>query len=116
MRSVASREACGVVKRPAREGGEQGVPSPRFQGEGHGSGVEPGSAAVKDSPAYGARNVSMVAAGTGEALPGPVTRGAWCRWSVAPYNRFTPGNGWRAGWASEAAVVLIEPSGQQNRW
>ena len=33
------------------------------------------SAAVRDSPAYGARNVSMVAAGTGEALPGPVTCG-----------------------------------------
>jgi hypothetical protein len=33
--------------------------------------------APKDSPAYGARNVSRVAAGTGEALPGPVTCG-WC--------------------------------------
>jgi hypothetical protein len=58
------------------------VPSPRIQGEGHGSGEEPGSAAVRDSPAYGARNVSMVAAGTGEALPGPVAcgsaAGAWC--------------------------------------
>jgi hypothetical protein len=36
---------------------------------------------VRDSPAYGARNVSRVAAGTGEALPGPVTcgsvAGAW---------------------------------------
>jgi hypothetical protein len=37
---------------------------------------------VRDSPAYGARNVSMVAAGTGEALPGPVAcgfvaAGAW---------------------------------------
>jgi hypothetical protein len=30
---------------------------------------------VTDSPAYGARNVSRVAAGTGEALPGPVTCG-----------------------------------------
>jgi hypothetical protein len=30
---------------------------------------------VKDSPAYGARNVSKVAAGTGEALPGPMTCG-----------------------------------------
>ncbi len=29
-------------------------------------------AVVKDSPAYGARNVQKVAAGTGEALPGPV--------------------------------------------
>jgi hypothetical protein len=27
--------------------------------------------ASKDSPAYGARNVQMVAAGTGETLPGP---------------------------------------------
>jgi hypothetical protein len=53
----------------------QGVPSPRNQGEGHGSGEEPGSAAVRDSPAYGARNVPIVAAGTGEALPGPVTCG-----------------------------------------
>ena len=57
------------------------MPSPRIQGEGQGSGEEPGSAAVRDSPAYGARNVSMVAAGTGEALPGPVAcgsvTGAW---------------------------------------
>ncbi len=28
---------------------------------------------MKDSSAYGARNVQMVAAGTGEALPGPAT-------------------------------------------
>jgi hypothetical protein len=31
--------------------------------------------ALKDSPAYGARNVSRVAAGTGEALPGPAACG-----------------------------------------
>jgi hypothetical protein len=43
-------------------------------------------AAVKDSPAYGARNVQIVAAGTGEALPGPVTCGSGCR-SMASYNR-----------------------------
>lgn len=30
---------------------------------------------LKDSPAYGARNVQIVAAGTGEALPGPVICG-----------------------------------------
>lgn len=30
---------------------------------------------LRDSPAYGARNVQIVAAGTGEALPGPVTCG-----------------------------------------
>ena len=41
---------------------------------------------LKDSPAYGARNVQIVAAGTGEALPGPVTCGMCCR-SVAFYNR-----------------------------
>jgi hypothetical protein len=38
---------------------------------------------VKDSSAYGVRNVQIVAAGTGEALPGPVicgmsVTGAWC--------------------------------------
>jgi hypothetical protein len=64
-------------------------------------------AAVKDSPAYGARNVSIVTAGTGEALPGPAACGCCCR-SVASYNRFTPGNGPLAGWASEAAVVPVE--------
>jgi hypothetical protein len=31
--------------------------------------------APKDSPAYGARNVQIVTAGTGEALPGPMTCG-----------------------------------------
>jgi len=42
--------------------------------------------ALKNSPAYGARNVRIVAAGTGEALPGPVTCGVCC-WSAALYNR-----------------------------
>lgn len=51
------------------------MPSPQLQGEGHGSGEEPGSAAVKDSPAYGAWNVSTVTVGTGEALPGPAACG-----------------------------------------
>ena len=41
---------------------------------------------LKNSPAYGARNVSIVAAGTGEALPGPVTCGVCC-WSAVLYNR-----------------------------
>ena len=44
--------------------------------------------ALKDSPAYGARNVSRVAAGTGEALPGPVTCG-WCHRSGVSYNRYS---------------------------
>ena len=30
----------------------------------------------RNSPAYGARNVQIVAAGTGEALPGPVACGS----------------------------------------
>jgi hypothetical protein len=42
--------------------------------------------ALKDSPAYGARNVQIVTAGTGEALPGPAACG-WCCRSVASYNR-----------------------------
>ena len=42
--------------------------------------------ALKNSPTYGVRNVRIVAAGTGEALPGPVTCGVCC-WSVALYNR-----------------------------
>ena len=54
-----------------------------------------------------------VAAGTGEALPGPASAEA-CRRSDASYNRLFPGSGWCAGWASEAAVVPLEPAGQQN--
>jgi len=42
--------------------------------------------ALKNSPAYGAWNVRIAAAGTGEALPGPVTCGV-CQRSVALYNR-----------------------------
>ena len=42
--------------------------------------------ALKNSPAYGARNVQIVAAGTGEALPGPVTC-EMCCWSAALYNQ-----------------------------
>jgi hypothetical protein len=49
---------------------------------------------VRNSPAYGARNASMVAAGTGETLPDPVTCGN-CRRSVASHNRW-PGK-WMAG-------------------
>jgi hypothetical protein len=44
--------------------------------------------ALKDSPAYGARNVSRVTAGTGEALPGPVICG-WWSWSGVSYNRYS---------------------------
>jgi hypothetical protein len=67
---------------------------------------------VRDSPAYGARNVSMVTAGTGEALPGPVTCGIVAG-AACPITGI-PGSGWRAGRASEAAIVPIEPTGQHN--
>ena len=52
--------------------------------------------------------------GDGEALPGPVTCGV-CHRSAASYNRREPGSGWLAGWASEAAVVPVEPGGRRNR-
>ena len=58
-------------------------------------------------------NVQKVAAGTGEAVPGPVT--AEQRRSVVPYNRCEPGSGRPGGTASEAAVVPVEPDGQHNR-
>ena len=49
----------------------------------------------RNSPAYGAWNVSIVAAGTGEALSGPVicevfmvaTSWAWWPEVVTPYNQ-----------------------------
>ena len=61
---------------------------------------------MKDSSAYGARNVSIVAAGTGEALPGPMACGIVIG-AACPITG-NPGRGWRAGWASEAAVVPVE--------
>jgi hypothetical protein len=57
-----------------------------LHGEGHGRGEEPGSAALKNLPAYGAWNVEKVAAGTGEALPGPAMLRC-CRRSDPSYNR-----------------------------
>ncbi len=42
--------------------------------------------ASKNSPAYGARNVQIVAAGTGEALPSPAICDMCC-WSAALYNQ-----------------------------
>ncbi len=67
---------------------------------------------MRDSPAYGARNVSRVTTGTGEALPGPRTCG-YVIGSGVPYNRYS-GKWVCAGWASEAAIVPIEPTGQHN--
>ena len=65
-------------------------------------------AAARNHPAYGARNVQKVAAGTGEALPGrsglavPVE-------GRCPITGVEPGSGRGAGRESEAAVVPVEP-------
>jgi len=60
-----------------------------------------------------ARNVQKVAAGTGEALPG---RSALrIAWTACPITGVEPGNGLSVGRESEAVIVPIEPSGQQNR-
>jgi len=84
------------------------VPSRGNHGEGHGSGEDPGCAAARDCPAYGARNVQMVAAGTGEALPGRsglvVPADQRC-----PITGEEPGSGRGAGRESEAAVVPLDP-------
>ena len=65
-------------------------------------------------PAYGARNVQKVAAGTGEALPGPVAPWMGAVGESRPITGAQPGSGLRAGRASEAAVLPLEPTGQQN--
>ena len=68
---------------------------------------------MMDSSAYGARNVQIVAAGTGEALPGPMTVeevvGARCP--------ITDELGkWMVGRVGVGGVIVpIEPNGQQNR-
>jgi hypothetical protein len=55
-----------------------------------------------------ARNVWTVAAGTGEALPGPSALRSK-RGQRRPITGVEPGSGRRAGRASEAAVVPVEP-------
>ena len=62
----------------------------------------------------GTRNVEMVTAGTGEALPGrSALRGGVEQ--LASITGVEPGNEVDVGRESEAAVVPIEPSGQHNR-
>jgi len=53
----------------------QGVPTPEIRVKAMEGAQDLEVQAPKDSPAYGARNVQTVTAGTGEALPGPVTCG-----------------------------------------
>ena len=76
-------------------------------GEGQGRCEEPGSAAPKDSPAYGAWNVQKGATGTGEALPGPL--GERLAERAGPITGEEPGSGQAAGRESEAVIVPIEP-------
>lgn len=69
---------------------------------------------MKNSPAYGARNVSRVAAGTGETLSARRREVKVVAWYGAagvagawrPYNRKT-GKGLLVGGESEAAVVPV---------
>jgi len=90
-------------------GGGQGEPSPGIRGEGHGSGEDPGGAAAKNSPAYGAWNVQKVATGTGEALPGPMVCETNHR-SVEPYNRYA------GKWASSRVGVGGGRSTDRAEW
>ena len=71
MRSVSMTRSLRRRYSAVREGG-QGSAEPLEIGAKAMEAVRSLEAAVRNSPAYGARNVSMVAAGTGEALPGPV--------------------------------------------
>ncbi len=71
----------------ARFCGKEEEPSPAYQGEGHGRGGEPGLQPRGTSRRRGLGNGKKVAAGTGEALPGPAACGCWCRRSVVSYNR-----------------------------
>jgi hypothetical protein len=47
-------------------------------------------------------------------IPGSVTC-EYCHRNVASYSRRKPGSGRLTGWVLEAAVVPVEPGGQQNR-
>jgi hypothetical protein len=94
--------------------GDKREPSRSIHGEGHGRGEEPEIAAAKNPPTYGAWNVQIVTTGTGEALPGPVTC-VFVNGEAGPITGQCREGDICAGWASEAAVVLLEPSGQHNR-
>ena len=50
--------------------GEQEGAEPFSEGEGHGSGEDPGKAAAKNPPAYGERDVVKADDGTGEISSG----------------------------------------------
>ena len=89
------------------------MPSRGNHGEGHGSGEDPGGAAARDCPAYRARNVQKVTAGTGEALPGQSGRAVPVE-VRCPITGEEPGSGRGAGRESEAAVVPVGPAGQHN--
>ena len=86
------------------------MPSRGNHGEGHGSGEDPGDAAVKDCPAQRAWNVQKVAAGTGEAPPRPKPIAVSVE-ERRPITGEEPGSGWGVGRESEAVV----PSRRRTR-
>src|SRR3954467_2780744 len=72
-------------------------------------------AAARNSPAYGARNVQIVAAGTGEALPGPTTCGnvvvgAW-RPITDDLGKWTTGRTGVGGGHSTDMLIRFPPLG-----
>jgi hypothetical protein len=91
QRSAALSEACRVVRGPSVRAGRGGA-EPRVSRRRPWKGRGILERVPRNLPAYGAWNVEKVAAGTGEALPGPTACGCCCR-SVAPYNRSEPGSG-----------------------
>ena len=90
------------------------MPSRGKHGEGHGSGEDPESAAVRDCPAYGAWNVQKVATGNWGGPPRPRSIAV----SVEERCLITgeePGGGWGVGRESEAVVVPVEPRDSTTR-
>jgi hypothetical protein len=73
-RSVALSEACGVVNYPS-SGGQRECRAASITVKAMEDAEDLNAQASKNSPAYGVRNVRIVTAGTGEALPGPATCG-----------------------------------------
>ena len=107
MRSVAWREACGVVTQPSFGAGK-GVPSLSESGRRPWKRRRAWKRSREGLPGvWGTERIE----GGGGNWGGPPRPGdlRCCHRSAASCNRRGPGSGWLAGWASEAAVVRVEP-------
>lgn len=65
---------------------------------------------MRDSPAYGARNVQMVAAELGRRSYRDDLR--MCHWRGAPFNRVNPGSGWPLPTYTEAGTRRAARAGR----